>query len=303
MNTLTLNDDLMLQLNMLLASIAYETSRADIESQLKNVTLLGPEGFELSWFGQGAGTQMYVANPVGSPANFVAIRGSVIDPATEAFWVDWLDLNIRVFHQVPWPYANDAVPANVKIAAGSAAGLLELTAMRDTQTSLSLINYLSTLMPNMLMVNGHSLGAALATGLALHLQKQTSHWVLPYTFAAPTIGNIPFARYMNNQFAGMYFARTYNTLDNIPKFWSVAGINAVQASFNPGPAIPLLIDAPVEIVKGILWEFEYGYEHVHEGEGRALQGTPSLNDSWLEEVGLQHSHLTYLKLLGYQQEY
>lgn len=300
MKLLTMNDSTLLQLNMLLASIAYSTNRSDIETQLKDVKLLSGDGFELTWYGQGPGTQMYVANPVGSPANFVCIRGSVIDPSTEAFWVDWLDLNIRVFHQVAWPFANDGVPWNAKIAAGSSAGLLELINSKDSITGQGLLSFLDSLGPNMLMVNGHSLGAALATGLSLHLQKQTSHWVLPYTFAAPTIGNVPFARYMNDQFAGMYFARTYNTLDNIPKFWSVSGIDGVQSSFNPAPSIPAIIDVPLEVVKGILWGFEYDYEHVHEGSGTALPGTLQGGDSWLEEVGHQHSHVTYLKLLGYQ---
>lgn len=301
MNLLTMNDNVILQLNMLLASIAYGTSRSEIEDKLKHVTLLSNKGFELSWYGQGAGTQMYVANPVGSPANFVAIRGSVIDPATEAFWVDWLDLNIRVFHQVSWPFPNDGVPSNAKIAAGSSSGLKELVAMKDSLTSQSLLNFLSTRTPNMLMVNGHSLGAALATGLSLHLQKQTAHWVLPYTFAAPTIGNELFARYMNQQFAGMYFARTYNTLDNIPKFWSVDGITSVQASYVPKPTIPDLIYGPLTAVKSILWEFEYDYQHIHDGSGEALEGRLRGNDSWLEEVAYQHSHLTYLRLLGYSE--
>jgi hypothetical protein len=299
MNILNLNDRVMLQLNMLLASIAYGTSRAKIEADLKKVTLLSAKGFELSWFGTGAGTQMYVCNPVGSPANFVAIRGSVTDPSTEAFWVDWLDLDIRVFHQVAWPFPNDGVPSNAKIAAGTSSALLELKNMRDSKTNLSLLSYLSTLMPNMLMVNGHSLGGELATGMSLHLQKQTAHMVLPYTFAAPSIGNQPFAQYMNNLFAGMYFARTYNTLDNIPKFWGLDGIKEVQASYSPKPKIPILIDGLIILVKEALWLFDYPYEHVHLGSGQALQGTLQVGDSWLKEVGHQHSHLTYLKLLGY----
>ncbi len=289
----------MLQLNMLLASIAYDTSRSKIEADLKKVTLLSSKGFELSWFGQGAGTQMYVANPVGSPANFVAIRGSVTNPDTEAFWVDWLDLDIRVFHQVAWPFPNDGVPSHAKIAAGTRSGLLELVNMGDSVTSQSLVSYLRSLMPNMLFVNGHSLGGAMATGISLHLQKQTAHMVLPYTFAAPSIGNQPFAQYMNNQFAGMYFARTYNTLDNIPKFWGVAGISEVQASYRPGPTIPDLIALPLAAVKDILWMFEFDYEHVHLGSGQALQGSLQVGDTWLKEVGHQHSHLTYLQLLGY----
>lgn len=299
MNILNLSDPTMLQLNMLLASIAYDTSRAQIVADLKNVTLLGPQGFELSWFGTGAGTQMYVCNPVGSPANFVCIRGSVTDPSTEAFWIDWLDLDIRIFHQVPWPFPYDGVPSNAKIAAGTRAGLLELRNMGDSVTGQGLISFLNSLMPNMLFVNGHSLGGALATGMSLHLQKQTPHMVLPFTFAAPTIGNQPFAQYMNGLFAGMYFARTYNTLDNIPKFWAVAGITEVQDSYNGGPTIPDWIDLLVEPVKLILWGFEYHYEHVHLGAGQALPGNLQVGDTWLEEVGYQHSHTTYLSLLGY----
>lgn len=298
MSILTLKDPTLLQLNMILASIAYCDSRSEIEDKLQDVKLLSDKGFKLSWYGQGAGTQMYVANSAGSPANFVAIRGSVIDPFYEDFWIDWLELNTRVFHQVHWPFRNDNVPSDIKIAAGSSIGLQELVNMKDTVTSQSLIYYLSTLVPNMLIVNGHSLGGALATGLSLHLQKQTAHWVLPYTFAAPTIGNVPFAQYMNNQFAGMYFVRTYNTLDNIPKFWSVDSIKAVQTSYQPKPRIPDFIDDLLEPVKSILWGFEYDYQHVHEGYGEALQGTLQGKDSWIEEVGHQHSTLTYLKLLG-----
>lgn len=300
----TLDDSFFLLLNMTLASIAYDTSRADIENDLKKVTLLTPYGFKLQWCGTGPGTQMYVAAPIVdsagtlSPANFVSIRGSVIDPFTEAFWVDWLDLNIGVFDQVDWPFSGDGVPSNAKIAAGSRDGLNELAAMSDSVSGQPLISYLNSIAPNMLFVNGHSLGGALATGWSLHLQKQTSQWVLPYTFAAPTIGDENFAQYMNGLFSGMYFARTYNTLDNIPQFWTVDGIQAVHDSYNPQPTCPGLIRGLLDAVKLVLKDFDYDYQHIHVGQGAALQGTLESGDSWFEEVGHQHSHLTYLQLLG-----
>ncbi len=297
----TLDDQSFLQINMALASIAYDNTRKEIETNLKNVKLLTPYGFKLQWFSVGTANQMYVAAPIInaqgdlSPANFVCIRGTVL-AFSETSWKDFLeDTEVAL---VEWPFTQDKTPQAAKIAQGSSDGLKEITTIGDTETGQLLLPYLQNLQPNMLFVNGHSLGGALATGLALHLQKQTYHMILPYTFATPTIGNKHFADYMNDQFAGMYFMRTVNSLDNLPKFWSVSGIESVMDSYTPNPACPEWIEVLLEAVKTVVQEEGYDYEHVHNDKGVVLNGDLNPGDSWLEEVKYQHSASTYLSLLG-----
>ena len=62
------------------------------------------------------------------------------------------------------------------------------------------------------IISGHSLGAALATLCYFDLQS-THHSTILYSFAAPRVGNIPFASFLSQQ-SQIY--RVFNTEDLIP---------------------------------------------------------------------------------------
>lgn len=285
------------QIGMTLASIAYAPDQATIQSLLADTSIATQGNWSLVWYAADAGNQVFVAQDKASGQYAIAIRGSVIDPATRAFWIDWFGQDLSVFHTAAWPYPD--APDGARVSYGSLHGLGSLLSLKDA-TQGDLVSFFrgQADRPYLTAVVGHSLGGALATMLAPYLHQVFSQgqnvldfW--PVTFAGPTAGNAVFANWLADQFA-MTNSRYFNTDDIVPHAWQA--LSWIRDSFPGSPKLPIELIAPIDAIEGLL-DFENpGY--TQPGPGVALQGTIDLNDDWFAEAGLQHSGQTYLKLLG-----
>jgi hypothetical protein len=164
---------------------------------------------------------------------YLAVRG------TENIW-EWLqDFN---FLQRPFP--------NV-----SGAGLTE-DGFTDMYLSFSLtpatgagsfVKNVVNLLPSnaMVTVTGHSLGAALATLLALDLSVNSSLPVGLYTLASPRVGDLTFSHLFNHVVPNAY--RIDNRFDVVPK--------------TPPPLFYFHIGDETELIPSPTMKLELGCEH------------------------------------------
>jgi triacylglycerol lipase len=285
------------QLGMTLASIAYAPDQATIQSLLADQSLATQGNWALVWYASDAGNQAFVAQDKLSGQYAIAIRGSVTNPKTKAFWIDWLCQDLSVFRSALWPY--DGAPAGARVAHGSLHGLGSLLSLKDaTQGDLVSFFRSNPNRPYLTAVVGHSLGGALATMLAPYLHQEFSpgsnvldFW--PVTFAGPTAGNDVFAGWLLDQFA-MTNSRYFNVNDVVPHaFQALAWI---RGSFPGSPKLPIELIPFVDAIADVLKVEQAKY--TQPGDGVPLPGTINLSDDWFVEAGLQHSGQTYLALLG-----
>lgn len=287
------------QVAMTLASIAY-SDRLYLQRQLAYRSYATAGQWALRWLGVSAGNQMYVAQNTMTAQWVVAIRGSVTDPLTEAFWIDWFRQDLGVFLMEPPPVS---APSSARIASGTSEGFRELVAMRDGGQNL--VDFLRSrvqLAPQSILVVGHSLGGTLASVLAPYLyetlcrpQNKPASCILPVTFAAPTAGNQAYASYVESLFSG-FPLRCVNNLDLVPQTWSLNGLNSIMQSYNPSPKIPDYIYLLVRGVRGTLEWLNNNYSQP--GRGTVVTSTLRQNSSWIQEAGRNHSGQTYLSLYG-----
>ena len=278
-----------------LAAIAYDKGNEAITAQLAALpaSLGGP--WSLAWLGVDAGNQMYVTHSA-SAGLAVAIRGSVTDPFSLAFWLDWFRQDLNALGQKPWVYGR--LPAGSMISRGTVDGIQSLQSLNDN--GLSLVQELArwrTSSP--IPVIGHSLGGGLASAFAPWLEQALSELqgqparCIPVTFAAPAIGNETFADALE-QYYESASNRYHNTQDVVPHAW--AGLEWIQNSFVGGPGIPEVLKLAVEAERGLL--HLNGLRYRQPGTDQALQGTLVQNVSWVSEVGTQHATATYRSLLS-----
>jgi len=285
------------QLGMTLASIAYAPDQATIQSLLADTSLATQGNWALVWYAADAGNQAFVAQDKLSGQYAIAIRGSVTDPKSKAFWIDWLCQDLGVFRMANWPY--DGAPAGARVAQGSLHGLGSLLTLKDpTQGDLVSFFRQQANRPYLTAVIGHSLGGALATMLAPYLHQELSpgqnvldFW--PVTFAGPTAGNAVFAGWLLDQFA-MTNSRYFNVDDVVPHAFQA--LDWIRASFPGGPSLPIELVPPLDAIRDVLRLEKSGY--TQPGDGVPLQGTIDLKDDWFVQAGLQHSGEAYLALLG-----
>ncbi|MEM7355644.1 MAG: hypothetical protein AAF657_32820 [Acidobacteriota bacterium] len=221
-----------------------------------------------------------------------AIRGTVIEP-----WnliedgLDGLGL-----HDAPW----NSSPG-VQISDGMTIGWKNLTKAKDDGTTA--LQFLRGVAPgSQLIVTGHSLGAMLASMMALYLHDELSPGVgvVPYTFAAPTAGNQAFADAYAEAFGGA--GRYFNCLDIIPKAYAYDDLEQVRHLYPcaGGPqcqnhyACRHLVDLAQKIA---------GHRYVHPGGGTLLQAKAyaEASDSlrhFAAEALAQHHVTHYMWLLG-----
>jgi triacylglycerol lipase len=224
----------------------------------------------------------------------VVIRGTVLTFSLATLVDLYEDLDVGT--QDAWDYP--AVPG-AAVANGTMYGLNALTQLSSNDTTL--LDFLAQLPAGCLFVTGHSLGGCLTSVLAPWLQYQLSLlksglYVVPFTFAAPTAGNAAFADWYTQSFsAGSW--RYCNTIDMVPMAWN--NLSEIKNLFSaPGPSCPLAMEGVIDMVNGWLNDVDQVSYAQTNGPGTPLANQPTAMTDWFSEVGLQHSHLTYLAILN-----
>ncbi|RYZ92405.1 MAG: lipase family protein [Proteobacteria bacterium] len=297
------------QVCMTLAEIAYSDPQ-NIQKQLSYPHYATQGKWKLLWLGITAGNQMYVCQSPGTGQWVVVIRGSVVDPWQEAFWVDWFtqDLNTLGMTNVPFGsnYNNGAL-----ISYGTLDGFSDLLSMTNTLPGASygqtLVDFLKQ---NVIfdlasiVVVGHSLGGCLASVLAPYLYETLCRpknlapdCVLPVTFAAPTAGDNNFAAYVNGLFDDCPY-RCMNDNDVIPHSWDLSGLNWILDSY-PLPKGPVISDLLWGLVDATWWLlYEGSYNYTQPGPGNIDNNNVLGYYWWFMEAAYQHSGETYLSMYG-----
>jgi hypothetical protein len=290
------------QVGMTLAEIAY-SAPGNIPAQLAYRYYATQGEWVMTWLGETSGNQMYVGKNRYVDQWVVSVRGSLSDPLTEAFWINWLEQDLNTLHQVELPFGGDHPGA--LISWGTLLGLEDLLSMRDKSTGKTLLEYVRDSVPQQeqaLVVLGHSLGGCLASVLAAYLYEMwlrpknaPASCIVPLSFAAPTAGNQELATYLEKVFDGYPF-RYENSLDIAPKCWSLTGLMWIMQTYKPRPIISdffyLLLDADWWLLYG------GGYHYQQPGAGEKTEGTLQNFYWWFEEAGYQHSGETYLQMYG-----
>jgi hypothetical protein len=297
---------------MSLATITYDDEggtlaqqKVAMSSDLSN--LPGPaEGpWSLMW-GPAAndGILAFVALNATKTQYAVAVRGSLSDEDAPGFIANWFD-DFDALAQVPWLYPQTV--SGAVISSGMNDALALLMAATDPATDLTLIDYLRTALAGSnagLMVAGHSLGGALASLVAPWLHDQlpktgtvTGVAITPYTFAAPTAGNLMFAQYYDRLFPVSY--RGVNTQDIVPMGY--ANVSGMQAMF-PLPSQTLwayskFLYGTVETAKVYMQGAGITYSQTNlggAGTTDSFSGPPLTTLSFAYEAEAQHDHAVYL---------
>lgn len=297
---------------MSLATITYDDEGGTLAQQkvamstdLSNLPGSAEGPWSLMW-GPAAndGILAFVALNAAKTQYAVAVRGSLSDEDAPGFIANWFD-DFDALVQVPWLYPQAV--SGALISSGMNDALALLMGATDPATDLTLIDYLRTVLAGAtagLMVAGHSLGGALASLVAPWLYDQlpktgtvTGKAITPYTFAAPTAGNLTFARYYDSLFPGAY--RCVNTLDIVPMGYD--NISGMQAMF-PSPSQMLWAYSPflygtLETAKVYMQGAGVAYSQTNlngSGTTDSFAG-PVLSDlSFAYEAEAQHDHAVYL---------
>lgn len=281
---------------MALAAIAYAPGRAAVEQQLADRRLPTQGRWQPQWFAADAANQVFVARDVESGQQAVVIRGSVTDPRTEAFWIDWFKQDLSVFAMADWPHGG--APAGSRLSHGALDGLNSLLSLEDADGQSLVAHLRAHGGVARTPVIGHSLGGALAYVLAPYLAMQLDpqdarEFFWPVTFAAPTVGNAVYAGWLAASFDASS-ARFWNSEDVVPHAW--AALPWVASSFPAGSKLPHWLGDIVKAIGHLL--LTVGDRYVQPGDGQMLRGTFIPQHDWFSEAGLQHSGETYESLLG-----
>ena len=194
-----------------LASLLAYRQRAEVESQAGSWGFSEVRPFELHR-GRDVDTQGYMA--ANGERMLVAFRG------TESF-PDWLTNLQAVKDPGPWGKVHEGFQDSFLVSAlviGKMIG--EMRGERE------------------IWVTGHSLGGALAVLLAATLAENGIEVAGLYTFAAPRVGDIAFARELNRSLKGKAHWRVVNEGDLVPHPSS-------ELRFSHGGNRRLLVDGTV----------------------------------------------------------
>jgi hypothetical protein len=182
---------------------------------------------------QGYKTLGIIAQSATDPADiFIAVRG------TEGVW-EW----IQDFKFLPRSFPN--VPGSGLTEDGFTCMYLSFSFTPSPSTAF--MQDLKALLPSnaMVTVAGHSLGAAIATLLALDMSVNTTFPVILYTLASPRVGDLSFHNLFNHVVPNAY--RVANRLDIVTK--------------NPSPPLYWHVGDETELVPGSATKFSLGCEH------------------------------------------
>jgi len=164
--------------------------------------------------------------------------------------------------------------------------------------SIGLLDFLRTLIahessPVDVHIIGHSKGGPLAAALAVWLadtqgaaSARAEQWdpngdarFKLHTFAAPTPGNLAFAKHFKEQIK--LNIRVYNPLDIVPHVW-----DATEAS-----EIPNLYGGELKVLEGLLEALEpvlKALDYRHEGPAEPWQAVPPEDKDLPQQIAFQH---------------
>jgi triacylglycerol lipase len=211
----------------------------------------------------------------------------------------WEDMDVPFQGPLPWLNNNNVLVANGTLDALSSVQGLRSNGQRMDQFLATFLQDPANQNP-VLIVTGHSLGGCLTTVVAPWLQNQLNLAqvkapIVPATFAAPTAGNIAFAKYFDSCFS--YGMRYANSLDLAPLAWR--NLSNMDDIYVPC-GIPIPDVAYVTIIGFIdaMWLTGAGYSQPFTNNAPLTGGCYKKTTSWYDEGYFQHHTTTYMSLLG-----
>ena len=297
--------------SMTLAALAYVAENNPIYIRDSLILLLQDSSYategewELAWgpgISQDQGNVMYVAKSTsgGNTKYAIAIRGT-----DWCFPINWKE-DILVWDLVKYPYVGDT---NVKVAKGTLDGLNTLLTLRDSATNKTLSTFLNEVQGSghELYITGHSLGGALATIMTsalLDIGYGSKFNVKSYTFAAPSIGNEQYVQHFSSTISSnnAISHRIMHRKDLVPYFWDKVDSAVFQnipseMPFSVG-AIMLAINAYLE-AETLIYKPVATLQVIPDPVNPSTCGVSSVSlDNYACWVGYEHSHNTYLRMLG-----
>ncbi len=267
---------------------------------------------------------MYVAkctNPSPIAQYAVAVRGT-----NGKVLLDWFIDDLDVWQMMPWPYGATPSSAAGMISESTNIGLTTLLSMRDP-SSRTLFDFLAAEMSAHSVTQagvcftGHSLGATLASTLALHARDIQSSWdpqskatVTTINFAGPSAGDDGFSAYFGHAFTYTNDALPYwtppeglqtyadcirNSLDLAPMAWNSETLKWAPETYAPHFLLKSLgISIISSLVAGALKTQAYTQIQSSQKHWKGkFSDDPGPGDKWLAEVSYQHVD-AYPTLLG-----
>lgn len=236
-----------------------------------------------------------------SPTYVVTIRGTDLSTMSSRWWSDDYQLDEDLFIGERKPFPDSDPRREILIADGTHLGLSTINQL--VSNGMTITQFLAQELENhagpppTVAVTGHSLGGCLTTVFSLTLfdtLKQQGIVVnpMPCTFAAPTAGNLVFAKFYDHWLPAA--GRFHNTLDAIPYWWAdLAAMPTLYSSCN----FPFIAREFFDYMEVKIWEVP-DQPYVQPANGAtALVGTEWLDKDWAEQVSFQHHWTTYLGLL------
>ncbi|MEM8792978.1 MAG: lipase family protein [Pseudomonadota bacterium] len=308
-------NNMIAQQMMTLASIAYTygpgksaTPRAeDIAHNLAHKQYSTKGVWDLVWgpgYSDYDDNMMFVVRQKGTGTYAVAIRGT--EPSSIKSWLEDVPTGMSDYAT----YTGETTLVSDKFA--EAIQHLEQTAKDPGGQGFEAFfdGICARPDPVTLYVTGHSQGAGLAPIMAAWLHAKRGKWpapvqVISYGFAPPTSGDTEFAGWVDRTFPCFYVANphdivpfAYNRLGDIipqavpttvPQWVKIDGIDVDLHALIDGSNIAMKAIADLHMTR---WQ--------QAGTAHPVTGIPDpkKGDDYLAQVGFQHSHDTYLELIG-----
>jgi hypothetical protein len=265
---------------------------------------------------------MYVAklNGNSTPVQYVvAVRGTV-----GAAPLDWLMDDFDIFRMMPWPLGSPPSTTGPQIAESTSIALTTLLSMVDPNLKQTLLEFLNSEMTASgvsvasVCFTGHSLGATLASSLALYARQNQTAWdpnsiavVTTANFAGPTAGNADFASLFDQVFDSSSSTTNAdcvrNSLDVAPLAWNGTTLGQVENIYKGHLIHDIYAPLGTAEIIGAVISATSANNYTRIGnEQLLLQGTfidasnlpPGLNNNaWVAEAMYQH-HFAYPLLLN-----
>jgi hypothetical protein len=225
----------------------------------------------------------------------LAFRGSLLDDDAPGFFENWL-ADLSSLTMVPWMYPQSS---QAYVSSGMNGALSLAVALTDPSSDASLVDYLRGVASASggtldLAVTGHSLGGALAALGSVWLADQlpkaqgVTAQIVPFTFAAPTVGDGNFAQLFDSLFSGGAYG-CVNTQDVVPMAW--ADVQGVIDSFGPeGETLEQYSFALWIAAEGVAAAIAGDYAPLTYSDPDPFAGPAiSSTNDWATEAAIQHS--------------